>query len=562
VTTILSKQHNRRASLNLATKFLLLSVVASTAAYAQSVASPQGTIQHVIIIVQENRTPDNLFGSNPTFLKGVNLATSGKYAGQANVPLTAAPIITCYGLNHAHEDFVNMYDNGAMDGAYEIGVHLLNGCQNPPNPQYSFADNSSTTTPPNEVQPYFDIATQFGFANYMFQTNQGPSFPAHQFLFSGTSAPVYDDDESTLYYEWFVAENALNNIPSGCFGKLTNTALQLAPGQTKESLGWTNPNLLNAVPGYPCYNHNTLATVLDPAGISWRYYTNDSTNFWTAPNAFQGICNSTAAGDGCVATDDSPDWNYVIQASGKGDPPNAGQILADIQSCNLAQVTWVTPDGAWSDHSGSGDPDPTNPALGPSWVGSIVNAIGQGMTGSTCNPLNAPIYWDNTVILILWDDWGGFYDHVKPPSIGYLNAGGNGSQYVYGFRVPMLVVSAYSPKKGYVSGATASNSIDVCPLQPSSRYCHDFGSILNFIEYVFGKKGKSLGEIYPAYHYADYYALDGPNNKTCPRTTCPYGLSDFFNFSLPPAVFAPITTPYDAEYFIDYSGDPQDPDDD
>jgi hypothetical protein len=86
--------------------------------------------------------------------------------------------------------------------------------------------------------------------------------------------------------------------------------------------------------------------------------------------------------------------------------------------------------------------------------------------------------------------------------------------------------------------------------------------MLNFIEYVFGTKGKSLGEIYPAYHYADYYAMDGPNVSTCRPNICPYGLSDFFNFALPPASFTPISTPYDAQYFIDYTGPATPPDDD
>ncbi len=99
-------------------------------------------------------------------------------------------------------------------------------------------------------------------------------------------------------------------------------------------------------------------------------------------------------------------------------------------------------------------------------------------------------------------------------------------------------------------------------MKPTPRYCHDFGSILNFVEFVFGNGNKSLGEIYPAYHYADYYALDGPNNTTCKPSVCPYGLSDFFNFALPPAVFTPISTPYNADYFINYTGAPQDPDDD
>ena len=516
----------------------------------------------MIVIIQENRTIDNLFGSNPTFEPGVNIATSGKMRNSANVNLIPAWMETCYGLGHKHGDFVTMYDNGAMDGAYAIKVFLPPGCTAPPNAMYQYLDNSATTIPPHAVQPYFDIATQFGFANYMFQTNQGGSFPAHLFLFSGTSAPVYNDGETTPYYKWFAAENPNINSPTGCFGALTNTVSEIGPGQTKESLGWTNPNLIGAVPGYPCYNHNTIATLLDPAGISWRYYTNGLESDWTAPNAIQGICNSTVAGDGCVATVQNPDWNNVVLMSEFSNPPNPAQFLQDIQSCNLAQVSFVTPDGTWSDHGGNSPQNPTLPTLGPSWVADIVNAIGQGMTGSICNPLNAPAYWKNTVILITWDDWGGLYDHVSPPSIGYINSHGSGSQYVYGFRVPLLVVSAYSPKRGYVSGPAASNSITTCPKSPSPKYCHDFGSILNFIEYAFGSGGKPLGEIYSAHHYADYYALDGPNNSTCLPAVCPYGLSDFFNFSLPPAAFIPISTPYDAEYFINYDGPSSPPDDD
>jgi phospholipase C len=557
----MSGQHNWRISLKLAIRSLLLSVVAATALYAEQPAHKQGIIQHVIILVQENRSTDNLFGSDPRFLPGVNIATTGKYEGQPNVPLIVQPIITCYGLGHKHSDFTSMYDKGAMDGGYKTQVVLPPNCTAPTNPMYSYADNSSTSYPANEVQPYFYIAKQFGFANYMFQTNQGPSFPAHEFIFSGSSAPVYNDGESTPYYEWFAAENTPLDSPAGCFGAVTNIADELGPGQTKESPGWTNPNLIGATPGYPCFSHPTIANVLDPAGISWRYYTDDQTDYWTAPNSFQTICNSTVAGDGCVATPENSDWNNVIDESSANNPPNPAQILEDIENCNLAQVSWVIPNGAWSDHGGNANASDPAPALGPSWVGSIVNAIGQGMAGSTCNPLNGPVYWSNTVILITWDDWGGLYDHVAPPSMGYINTGGIGSQYLYGFRVPLLVVSAYSPLPGYVSGKAANNSVASCPMTPTSRYCHDFGSTLNFIEYIFGSGGKSLGEIYPAYHYADYYALDGPNNSTCSPAICPFGLSDFFNFNLPPAVFTPISTPYDAQFFINYTGEPEPPDD-
>ncbi len=97
------------------------------------------------------------------------------------------------------------------------------------------------------------------------------------------------------------------------------------------------------------------------------------------------------------------------------------QILSDIANGALAQVSWVIPDGYKSDH-----PD-GNDGSGPAWVASIVNAIG-----------NSP-YWANTAIIITWDDWGGWYDHVAPKII---NDGVSwGSGYVYGFRVPYRCIT-------------------------------------------------------------------------------------------------------------------------
>jgi hypothetical protein len=201
--------------------------------------------------------------------------------------------------------------------------------------------------------------------------------------------------------------------------------------------------------------------------------------------------------------------------------------------------------------------------LGPAWVAAIVDSVGASYGAGTCG------YWNNTVILITWDDWGGWYDHVVPPSTGYLfnkASASSGGQYVYGFRVPLLVVSGYSPKAGYVSGSASGNTVTACP---NFRYCHDFGSILNFIEWVFGSANKPLPEIDSSgYHYADYYALDGPNN--C-GSACPYSLSDFFNFKLTqsngftyikPPISSDGKTTYDANYFIKYNQQPQPPDED
>jgi hypothetical protein len=182
---------------------------------------------------------------------------------------------------------------------------------------------------------------------------------------------------------------------------------------------------------------------------------------------------------------------------------NPAMVLQDLgavqgQPCDLQQVSWVIPDGNWSDHPGTGSTD-----AGPSWVAAIVNAVG-GYTNfgaplpNTCTDMiggQAVPYREDTVVLVVWDDWGGFYDDVLPwncTATGVCNGYPNGTaqEYVYGFRVPLLVVSPYvkltNGKPGYISGTTGQGG-EVPP------YVHDFGSILNFIEYVFGHGGQPLG---------------------------------------------------------------------
>ncbi len=185
-----------------------------------------------------------------------------------------------------------------------------------------------------------------------------------------------------------------------------------------------------------------------------------------------------------------------------GQSQSNAQVLADIASGQLPQVTWVIPDGHDSDHA------LINHGCGPSWVSSIVNAIG-----------NSP-YWPNTTIILTWDDWGGWYDHVPPPAV-IDNGSSWGSGYVYGFRVPMIVMSPYV-KPGYISHVN-----------------HDFGSILKFIETKF---------TLPSLGYADTNALDD--------------LSDIFNSNQTPLAFQPIVPPFNDATCKSDTSPPTDPDDD
>jgi phospholipase C len=565
--------------------------IGATFAYAQQ-NLPQ--VQHVVVVIQENRTPDNLFGSDvqggTPQLPGADLVASGKCSKETHPPaLMPLPLDTCHDPNHGHSlnklpylnanAWVVTYDGGQMDGACTTSfVPPL--CTLPLPPQYaqlSYVENSSSL-----IQPYFDIATRWGFANYMFQTNQGPSFEAHQFLFSGTSAPDYYGDPHENCYStygthcwgWFAAENyASVNGVLGCPGT-SDTIYEIDPGAAEQYYPLPGPT-----PGVPCYNHNTMATLLDANNVTWAYYPqgpNPNVSLWTAPNAISGICLPLDPAG--LASCWGAEWMSNVNPHIPPAVPQKGQmapILTDIQNCQLPQVSWVIPDGVWSDHPGCpstgclyDNHTQSGHIMGPSWVADIVNAVG---ASTACD--GGKGYWNDTVILITWDDWGGWYDHISPsqtgaPGIGYPNR--TGTQYVYGFRVPLLVVSAYA-KQRYISGKCGVSPYPSCP-NLQAPYVHDFGSILNFIEYAFGTGGNPLhftgqpvdSGISPQYLYADALAPDGPT--TC--STCTYGLADFFRFDLPANGFgAALTRPYGPTWFENFGTDPtypasSDPDND
>ena len=511
---------------------ILLSVsIAATLAYTQTQMPPH--FNHIVIVVQENRTPDNLFGSAPLSTKcsgqddfepGVDIQDWGNYQG--NAQCFAAHTLGPDSCNpdHTHGGFKNMWDGGNLDSCGGGADCPVPNC-------YAFVQKS-------DVQQYFDIATSYGFANYMFQTSEGPSFPAHQFIFSGTSAPEkVNNSDPNKYWQWFAAENMPDNQEN-------NAGCAAASGQTSKGINFLSPYNETAdwyapppgtYPGFPCYDHPTLTDELDhygPPAIQWRYYAAEGNSIWTAPNAISHICN--ASNGSCQSS--QGDWKYVsLEYENPNGTYNLAPVLTDIQNCNLAQVSWVTPDVRWSDHPGSSD----NIGLGPDYVSNIVDAIGQSGQNSKCD------YWkaDPTVILILWDDWGGWYDHV-PTSVGVGYKGGNlsGIQYVFGFRVPLLVVSSYTPART-VSGAITGQPT----YPPPAQFTHDFGSILAFIE----NNWSGLSEIYPSYHYADRYALDNnPPNY--------FSLGDFFT-SPSQLSFTSIPTQHPPSFYTSYQEAPQGP---
>jgi len=403
-----------------------------------------GSIQHIIVMFQENRSTDNLFHGLPN----ADTASTGLNSKGELVQLGPVALASQYGLGHSQTSFVAMYDGGRMDGADQVAVTCDDKAQHcpPPNPQFKYVRKK-------DVMPYFQLARQYAFGDRMFQTNQGPSFPAHQFIISGTSAPTADSER-------FAVDN-----PFGDPRSFSDTGCTAPP---REFVKLINRFGVIDSKQYPCFDHPTLPDLLDGAGRTWRYYAPSPDNILTGPNAIYHLRFG-------------PGWNNII--------PDPRRILTDISQGTLPNVSWLIPYGPASDHPKN------NNGLGPSWVASVVNAIG----GSK--------YWSSTVILVTWDDWGGWYDHVAPPIVT-LGSHQWGAGYAYGFRVPLMIVSAYA-KPSYVSHVT-----------------HDFGSIVKLIEEVF--QLPSLG-------YADAYADD---------------LSDSFDWSQKERIFLRIPAPHGASYFL------------
>ncbi len=301
-------------------------------------------IEHVVIIFQENRTPDNLFqglciapyGSPSACATNAGPAqyeiqTSNWLNNQVAGGVTQPGVIDLgtagsnpdnYDLSHAHSAFESMCDLNASGACQMDGAELIPygctvttpptvNCPPPANPQFMYVN-------PADVQPYLTMAQTYTFADHMFQTNQGPSMPAHQFIISGTSAPAVGS-------EYFEAEN-----PAGITNAGNDTGCTAPAAEYVEQIGPAGIE----TPIYPCFEHATLTDLLNTANITWRYYAPSAGSIWTAPNAIEHMCGPNATPPNATACVGS-DWtNNVVLATGEDSVP----VLTDILNGNLPTV--------------------------------------------------------------------------------------------------------------------------------------------------------------------------------------------------------------------------------
>ena len=455
-------------------------------------SDPSGRIQHVVIIVQQSRTPDNLFQDAALIQRGADIQNYG-YASNGNkVMLNATSLATSYTLATTHTTFLGSCNwvgvDCEMNGANEV---QCTGSDCPSNAAFQFVQDAA-------AQPYYTMAEAYAFGDRMFQSNQGSSFPSHQYLLSGASAVCVPGAQCPIL-STLASSNSNDYVSddptSNARGDGTYWSGCLAPPSSILNLIDTSQSFPNSnysqLLGAECFEHPTLTDVLDSYGLSWRYYAADAGAPETAPNAVAHMCQP--AGDPNSNTCAGADWTgsnpkIVIEGSG-------AQIITDIQNNKLAAVTWVIPSPENSDRTGQSD-------NGPSWVASLVNAIGESS------------FWSNTAIIVTWDNWGGWYDHVAPPirtTAPYANSN------TYGMRVPLIFISPYAKS------------------QHVSHQYSDFGSILRFVEAMF-----AVPQVNPKVGYADTYALGD--------------LSDFYDLSQTPLSFTPIASDQGAKFLTGTGG--------
>ncbi len=318
-----------------------------------------GKIQHVIIMVQENRSFNNLFYGYP----GADTAKFGFDENGTKIQLQPVGLETTWDIDHSSNSYftacngsgsipgTNCRMNGFDNEYYGCGRSGPR-CPNA-NPPYSYV-------PQTEVQPYFDMAGQYVLADKMFASNfDASSFISHQYIISGQALHAV-------------------NFPGGSWG---------CPGGSGDKISEVGPQ--RQIPDgseVVCWDPTTLGDELDKAHLSWAFYTSkvngpDVGQIWSAYQAINHIYNGQ-------------DWlNDIVTPQ--------STIFSDLSSGNLRTVSWVTPTWANSDHAGSGSKS------GPSWVTQVVNAVGQSQ------------YWNSTAIFVFWDDYGGWFDPVPPKYVDY-----------------------------------------------------------------------------------------------------------------------------------------------
>jgi phospholipase C len=253
---------------------------------------------------------------------------------------------------------------------------------------------------PSQIPYYYDYARYFAIADHMFSTVKSSSFPNH-LVFIGANMNGY-----VISNPW--GNFGAHNRAWGCTSPSGTLVQTYSRGKYKNVA--------------PCFTMTTLANEADRAGVSWSYYAPVPGQFGFIWSSFDAIKNVRFQ---------PTEWHHVHPVT---------QFDQDVADDKLPALSWLTPNLVDSDHP-------------PKSI-----CVGQDWTVQTIDDIEASPEWKHTVIILTWDDFGGFYDHVAPPKVG---------PYMLGPRVPLIVVSPF----------TRAHLVD------HTQY--DFRSIVKFVEQTF-----------------------------------------------------------------------------
>ncbi|HEY5426300.1 MAG TPA: alkaline phosphatase family protein [Candidatus Tumulicola sp.] len=275
-------------------------------------------IQHVVFIIQENRSFNNLFMGYPK-------AKTQNYGYDANgdkIALHSTDLSTYWDIDHSSGAFFT-----ACDGTGPLpGTKCKMDGWNKEYASYGAPKNFAYAyVPQNETAPYWAMAKQYVLADHMFASNLDGSFIAHQYVVAAYASGGVDYPSES----W------------GCQGGSRDTVATLTQQRTY------GPRIVT------CFDNPTIGSEADAAGVTWRFYAGSTTGDGGLWNAYQA---DTAVYNG-------PDWNTNVIS-----PPS--KFLTDLGNGQLANITWITPTYENSDHAGM------EASGGPAWVTSVVDAIG------------------------------------------------------------------------------------------------------------------------------------------------------------------------------------------
>ncbi|MFM8999670.1 MAG: phospholipase C [Actinomycetota bacterium] len=432
-------------------------------------------IEHIVFIVKENRSFNSYFATYP----GATGATEGGTITCTEdgcedgpvVPLKPAPDIIAHDLTHCFRCGLVAINDGAMNGFNRMnGVITVSEDKAPLYGSdlsgYVYHDRSSL---PN----YWAYADRFVLADHFFTSMYGPTLPEHLYAVAAQSNLIVDNKSTT-------------DTPGSYCGDDTEFATRFDPdeirGEEDRILKLEreiNRNGSNAydIGGYwgkvrLCFDIPVLPDQLEEAGISWKYYANE--NAWM--NALQMIRHV-----------------YEGEMWSKVQPPE--NFIDDVGSGEMPQVSWIIPPESYNEHPGGGK----SACAGENWTVHQINTI-----------MESP-YWESTAIVVVWDDFGGFYDPVPPPQADIMGLGP---------RTPALIISPYTKAGASAAGGSIDDTV------------YEFSSVLAFIEDVFGldpmtERDANANPLLGAFDF------ENPNFDPLVldlRDDCPYG-TDLAHFS-------------------------------